>query len=327
MIFLFILASSTFWAIKSFKTITQPDQLDQHLNLFKHRRKLNFTITVLFIAQILLILLSVHIGFKVFCPFCFRAVDENDTNLQDIGKIIEKNLKFILRDDIADDLAAIVRLVLKIIDRIELPKVEVDFDEILQKILTESAFYQTSTVLRVFKILLVYFGALLNLIIGGTIYHLLEYSKQLLNLIREDSLSFDNPDLYRDKIVALKSGSYHNNNNNEPSSEDAELKLLSHQNHVNNNPIHANTSTNNYSNYNNYNSSPLTQSTPMTSPENIGGIIDSNFPDNDRTTAQFNTKGVIELPFIGKSSDNINAANNILKHVNPRRQTTHKIQH
>ena len=173
--------------------------------------------------------------------------------------------------------------------------------------------------------MLVYFGVLLNLIIGGTIYHLLEYSKQLLNLIREDSLSFDNPELYRDKIVALKSGSYHNNNINEPSSEDAELKLLSHQNHVNNNLIHANnTSTNTrYSNYiNNYNSSPLTQSTPMTSPENIGDRI----IDNDSTIAQFNTKGVIELPFIGKSSDNINAAN--LKHVNyPRRQIIHKIQH
>lgn len=193
-----------------------------------------------------------------------------------------------------------------------------------KKILTENAFYQASTAVRVFKILLVYFGLLLHLIIGGTIYHLWEYSKQLLNLIREDSISFDNPDLYRDKIVALKSSSYQNNI--EPSSEDAELKLLSHRNHVNNNSIHAN-NTINYSNYN-YDSSPLTQSTPMTSPENIGGVNGNfdNFTESE-TVAQFNTKGVIELPFIGKSSDNINTASNMLKHVNPRRQTIHKMQH
>lgn len=286
---------------------------------------------MLFIAQILLVLLSIYVGYKVYCPFnvcviskgVFETGSETGvTYREQISKMLDDKLKWILKKDLAKDLMTIVETFLMIIHRLELPKVEVELDDILQKILTDNAFYQTSTAVRVFKFLLGYFGLMLNSIVCGTIYWLLEYHRQLTRLILEDQISsFDHADMYEDRIIGLKS------NFNEPSSEDAELRDLnirreSHGSFINQNsrqmyyyqnnttatnqfrsqaqinPVHRNS--NPPRGYN----SPATESTPMTSPENMGGNVQEL--EYDAYPMPLNTTGIIEVPFIGKSTENLN---------------------
>jgi hypothetical protein len=301
---------------------------------------------MLFIAEILLVLLSIYVGYKVYCPFNIcsgeRIAEHGVTDREEISKMLDDKLKWILKKDLAKDLMTIVETLLMIVHRLELPKVEVELDDILQKILTDNAFYQTSTAVRVFKLLLAYFGLMLNWIVCGTIYWLLEYGSQLDKLILEDN-SFDHADLYEDRVVGLKPKF------NEPSSEDAELRDLnirsmgtgnfesgnfmnqnSRQMYFQNNtvphqflqsqsgqinPVHRNSLFHNSMNptARGY-SSPATESTPMTSPENIGGNIQDL--END-APPPVNTTGIIELPFIGKSTENLNS--NTTARVNNRK--------
>ena len=56
------------------------------------------------------------------------------TDREQISKMLDDKLKWILKKDLAKDLMTIVETFLMIIQRLELPKVEVELDDILQKI-------------------------------------------------------------------------------------------------------------------------------------------------------------------------------------------------
>jgi len=332
LLFFSALASSTLSVLSSFRKIAlgAVDNSRVPPDLFRHRKRVNFAIAMLFIAQILLVLLSIYVGYKVYCPFNIctgsRIAETGVTDREQISKMLDDKLKWILKKDLAKDLMTIVETFLMIIHRLELPKVEVELDDILQKILTDNAFYQTSTAVRIFKFLLAYFGLILNSIVCGTIYWLLEYGNQLTRLILEDN-SFDHADLYEDRVVGLKSKF------NEPSSEDAELRDLnirsmgeernfmyqkSRQMYFQNktvqnqfqsaqiNPVHRNSLLYNSMNPARGYNSPATESTPMTSPENMGG----NIQELDFDAPPANTTGIIELPFIGKSTENLSSNTN-----------------
>lgn len=276
-LFFFLLLSSSIAALFfSFKHSSNSFSNVSTFNVSSHKRRVTLALTLLIILQILVVTLSI-IG---FCKlFISDSKSKTSTNLEEIGLVIEERLQWALKPDFFKDLKSLIDTFVNLTGRLEIPKVHVDLDELLQKVLTDNAFYQASTAIRVLKFLMIYFGILLNGLIFGTIYWTMEYRSQLLKMFVNIEGSFDHRDLYEDRVVA--------SNYQEPSSEEAELRALNYHIHKGQNSV----------NYCFTGGSPMTEITPMTSPEN-----------NAVRTPDFSSKGgIIEIPFIGKSQESLNS--------------------
>merc|ERR1711907_127410 len=112
LVFTFVLTCSLVSAVSSFKKIAHQEDDDNFVDFFKHRKRINFNITMLFVAEILLLLLTVYLSCKVYLPKI--NVDEKPLilNQAEISKFVEEKLTWILKEDLAKDLMTLVDTVI-----------------------------------------------------------------------------------------------------------------------------------------------------------------------------------------------------------------------
>ena len=188
LVFFVLLTLGTAWVMRSFRAQNNGEKDADIDQLEKDAVRINFTICLMTIFGVLVTVVCLVILFGCFVGFPQgqpvtdpQALTQNSKNPEDL----ESALKMIIKQAYAEDIAMVLTLAQAIMKRLDLPQVEIQPEFVLRNVLQPHAFFQASAIVRISKFLLVYFIALVNFNLWSTIYWLFHFRAYVISTISD----------------------------------------------------------------------------------------------------------------------------------------------
>jgi len=205
LVFFVLLTLGTAWVMRSFRSQNSGKKDTDIDQLEKDAVRINFTICLMTIFGVLVTIVCLVIIFACFVGFPQgkpgtepQALTQNSKNPEDL----ESALKMIIKQAYAEDIAMVLTLAQAIMKRLDLPQVEIQPEFVLRNVLQPHAFFQATAFVRIFKFLLVYFIALVNFNLWSTIYWMFHFRSYVISTI---SVLFENEDIRAAELEEMRS--------------------------------------------------------------------------------------------------------------------------
>ena len=306
MAFFLMLTLTTAWVMKSFKLYYMDSTMEPNLyKLQQDKRKINLTISLMVVFGILVTVISCILLFALFIGFPSSSVDARPESLESRksetkSESLEASLRLIIKQAYAEDIAMVLTLGQAIMKRLDLPKVEVKPEYVLKNVLQPHAFFQASAFVRIFYFLLIYFTALANYNLWATVYWLFHFRGHILNWIEDIE---ENGDSQEEQAAMIPISAYGTpmNGTHLNGTFSGTPNIMSPRNYAAS-QITIRSGSRPVSRFGGYN---MNQNNNLNRQVKLVKSIDVNYDEVPEESIS-HTTGIIEVPFIGKSTDNLN---------------------